>query len=95
MKKITGKKTVVSKDRSEVDMLLENIRKTPLRKSEKGAAYVALAEVYLDIANGVLEKYKNSLEETVRDWNKLDRLGKDFEEKLSVAKVRSSLVEDK
>lgn len=91
MKKITGKKTVVSKDRSEIGALLKNIKETPLRNSEKGAAYVALAEVYLDTVNGVLEQYRKSLENTIDEWKKLDRLGKDFEEKLSVAKVRSSL----
>ena len=91
MKKIRGNKTFVSKDRSEMDALLENIRKTPLRKVEKGAAYVALAEVYLDTTNSVLEKYRNSLEETIRDWNKLDRMGKVFEEKWSLAKLRATL----
>ena len=95
MKKITGKKIAVSEDRSGVNALLKNIRANPLRKSEKGAAYVALAEVYLDTANGVLEQYRKSLEDTVNQWHKLDRLGKDFEEKLSVAKVRSSLANGK
>ncbi|MDO8483086.1 MAG: hypothetical protein Q7S86_04700 [bacterium] len=91
MKKVTRKKVSVSDGRGEIDRILENIREIPLQKVEKGAAYVALAEVYLDTMNGVLEKYKNSLEDTIRDWNKLDQMGKAFEDKLSLAKIRATL----
>ncbi|KKU68728.1 MAG: hypothetical protein UX89_C0002G0053 [Parcubacteria group bacterium GW2011_GWA2_47_16] len=91
MKKVIRKKAPASSDRSEIDRILENIRETPLRKAEKGAAYVALAEIYLDTTNGVLDRYKKSLEDTIRDWNKLDRMGKAFDEKLSLAKIRASL----
>ena len=91
MKKVTTKKTITALDLSEVKTLFKSIRETPLQKAEKGAAYVALAEVYLDVTNNILSSYKKSLEETIRDWNKLDQMGKAFEEKLSLAKLRSSL----
>ncbi|GEM_PF-6455180 len=91
MKKGTHKKAVSPKGWKEADALFKSVRETPLRKSEKGAAYVALAEVYLDTTNNVLEQYRKSLEETIQNWNKLDRVGKAFEEKLSLAKVRASL----
>lgn len=94
MKKNTPKKILVSKNPEawlEADKLFTAVRQTPLTKAERGAAYIGLAEIYLDTMNGVLLQYKNSLEETIRDWDKLTRLGKDFENQLSVAKVRSSL----
>lgn len=95
MKKDTRKKKISakgSKDWSEVNALLTNIRETPIRKAEKGSAYVALAEVYLDTMNNVLDQYKKSLDETIQNWDKIDRMGKTFEEKLSLAKIRASLV---
>jgi len=78
-------------DWGSVSTLFKGIRETPLQRAEKGAAYVALAEVYLDTMNSVSEKYRKSLEETIRDWSKLDNLGKSFEEKLSLAKIRATL----
>lgn len=94
MKKHTIKKKSVSKgskDWSGVNALLANIRETPLSQQEKGSAYVGLAEVYLDTTNDILERYKRTLEATLDDWGKLDKMGKSVDEKLSLAKARVSL----
>ena len=94
MKKNTSKKRVAPKipqGWTDAQNIISSIRETPLQKSERGAAYVALAEVYLDTVNSVLSEYKKSLQETLENWDKLDTMGKAFEEKLSLAKIRTSL----
>lgn len=92
-KKSISKKKVVTgnSDWNKIDAMLADIRQTPLSKSEVGAVHVAVAEAYLDVTNNILAKYKQSLEETVREWKKLDAMGKSFDEKYNLAKVRLSL----
>ncbi len=93
IKKSVSKKPVAkgSSDWNKIDALLADIRQTPLSKSEVGAVHVAVAEAYLDATNNILTRYKQSLEETIREWKKLDEIGKRFDEKYNLAKVRSSL----
>ncbi|MSU55190.1 MAG: hypothetical protein EXS46_01455 [Candidatus Taylorbacteria bacterium] len=78
-------------DWNNIDDLIADIRQTPLSKSEVGAVHVAIAEAYLDVTNNILAHYKQSLEETVREWKKLDEMRKNFDEKYNLAKVRLSL----
>ena len=92
-KTLKKKKAGAKTDWSEVNSLLTDIREKPLTLEEKGAAYVGLAEVYLDATNSLLEDYKKSLEETISGWEELDKMGKEFEEKVSLAKARAALAD--
>lgn len=91
-KKIANKSSVKDKEAfKEVDALLSNIVKRPLTKAEQGAAYVGLAEVYLDSVNAILNEYKNALEATIKSLEAINTIEASFNEKLSLAKIRASL----
>ncbi|MCR4311404.1 MAG: hypothetical protein NUV54_02455 [Candidatus Taylorbacteria bacterium] len=91
-KRLVAKKEVVSTPVWDtVDALLSSVVKTPLTRVEIGATHVAIAEVYADVTQALLSGYRDALKGTIKTWKKLDTMEERFNEKLALAKVRSSL----
>lgn len=75
----------------EAKQLLREMLSAPLSDEERGALLVGFAAAYLALQNSVSATQRDALEEEIAGLEEIDRLSRDIDEKLELAKVRSSL----
>ncbi len=75
----------------EVRKIIAEASATPLSNKEKGAAFVGLASIYLDLVNTIKNNYCNALQKAVNGMKKIADIERQGEKKLKLKAVKADL----
>lgn len=85
-------KLLTEKKLDEAKALLEDFfHKVELTPEEKGALYVNLAKIYLEVNNRINGQYLKMLDNMLEALKKVDQKGKEINDRIELAVVRSKI----
>ena|SRR3990167_7846467 len=81
------------KNWEEAKALLKEVFDSPLTESEKGAAYVNLANIYLHVQNNINKQYEEGLDEIISSLKQVNQKEEELTNQIDISATRNQIAD--